>query len=293
MNKLVMRILNKLNLLEKVNLIGSITLNNKRFSIPVVGKMGFLNLWMSEQWMIELLEIVTPISNGTFIDVGVNTGQTLLKLKSVSTNIKYIGFEPNPTCIYYVNELIRLNDLRDTELVPVGISSETKVGKLFFYDKSMSDSSASTIEDFRPGEKIERAEYIPLYDINSINETLDLNSAGIIKIDVEGGELEVLMSFEANILNSKPILLLEILPVYKIENSRRLQRQNKIEQLFSDWGYSIHRVDKKNEQLINVHEIKEIGIHGDLNSCEYVAVPKIKLDEFRKSCLKKLPAFTS
>ena len=283
-----MRILNKLNVLQKFNLVSTIILNKKPFRIPVLAKMGFLNLWMSEQWMIELLKIVTPVSSGTFVDVGVNTGQTLLKLKSVSDKIKYVGFEPNPTCIYYVNELIRLNDLRDTELLPVGISAETKVGKLFFYDKSISDSSASVIEDFRPGEKIERSEYVPLYDMSIIQQTLGLDSAGIIKIDVEGGELEVLMSFESLIVTSKPIILMEILPVYKAENNRRLQRQNKIEQLFGSWGYSIYRVNKQNEQLISVDEIKEFGIHGNLNNCEYVAVPDIKLDEFRQSCLSLL-----
>ena len=49
--------------------------------------------------MIDILKIVLPIENKKFIDVGVNIGQTLLKLKSVSSEIDYIGFEPNPICV--------------------------------------------------------------------------------------------------------------------------------------------------------------------------------------------------
>ncbi len=94
MTKLGLRILNKLSLLDKFNLQGTITLNNKNFVIPVLGKLGFSNMFMSEPWMIDVLKIVIPLSKGSFIDVGVNIGQTLLKLRSVSDEIEYTGFEP-------------------------------------------------------------------------------------------------------------------------------------------------------------------------------------------------------
>ena len=61
-----------------------------------------------------LIEVNAPILNYTdmliiykgFIDVGVNVGQTLLKLKSISSEINYLGFEPNPNCVNYLKNLI-------------------------------------------------------------------------------------------------------------------------------------------------------------------------------------------
>ncbi len=280
MPKFVLRILNKLSLLDKLNLKTTITLNQRQFLIPILGKLGFSNIFMGEQWMIKVFQTLMPLSNGIFVDVGVNIGQTLLKLRSVSSQIEYIGFEPNPNCIYYVNELIKENNFQNTQLIPVGISSGTYLGKLNFYSKSSIDSSASILEEFRPVSKIERKQYIPVYSIESLKPSIGFNKISIIKIDVEGAELEVLRSFEVEIINSEPIILMEILPVYKTENTKRLERQHEIQNLFKKWKYCLHRVIKKNDVLIDIRKIDEIGIHSDLNSCEYIVIPNTKLQEF-------------
>lgn len=278
----MLRVLNKFNLLEKLNLVGTISLNNRNFKIPVLGKTGFLNMWMTEPWMIKLLELVVPLSKGVFIDVGVNTGQTLVKLKSVNSQVDYIGFEPNPTCIYYVNELIRLNEFKNISLIPVGLSNESQIGKLIFFDTSSTDSSASIVEDFRPDHKIAKTEFIPIFNMATIRQYLQISKIGIVKIDVEGGELEVLQGMEHEIISGQPIILLEILPAYDKENSNRIKRQHEVEKLFSNWGYSIFRIIKNNDQLVSLEVINEIGIHGNLNACEYVVVPGILNEEFLK-----------
>lgn len=237
-------------------------------------------MWMSEVWMIELLKIVTPISKGVFVDVGVNVGQTLLKVKSVLTEIEYVGFEPNSTCVQYVNDLVTINKFENTTIVPVGISTKTALCKLFFYGNSTVDSSASIVENFRPGEQIKGTEFIPVFNMAVIKQSLTLNKVGIIKIDVEGCELEVLTELEDNIVADQPIILIEILPVYKANNIERLQRQKKIEKLFVKWGYSILRIVKENEELKNTIEINEIGIHGDIDNCEYAIIPNAIKDRF-------------
>jgi FkbM family methyltransferase len=282
MNKFILRGLNKLNLLHRFNLTGNIILNGRSFKIPVLGRMGFLNMWMTEPWMIDLLKIVLPISKGIFIDVGVNSGQTLLKLKSVSNDLEYVGFEPNPTCIHYVNELIKINQFKNITLIPAGISIKSQIGKLFFFDKSEMDSSASIIKDFRPGQKIEKIEFIPVFDMPTVKQSLDNGKIGVIKIDVEGGELDVLSTMKEDIILNQPIILIEILPAYKEDNRIRIQRQNDIQQLFKECNYTFFRVIKKNEQLVKIEEIIEIGIYSDLNSCEYVVVPGTLKEEFLK-----------
>ena len=288
MNKFFLRGLNKLNLLHRFNLTGQIILNSKLFRIPLLGRTGFLNMWMTEPWMIDLLKIVLPVSEGIFIDVGVNSGQTLLKLKSVSNDIDYVGFEPNPTCIHYVNELIKINEFKNVTLIPAGISVESQIAKLFFFDKSEMDSSASIVKDFRPDHKVEKVEFIPVFNMLTVKQSLEIGKIGVIKIDVEGGELDVLSSMENEIVFNQPIILIEILPAYKEENLVRIQRQNKIQQLFKDWDYTVFRVIKRNEQFIKIEAIAEIGIHGDLNSCEYVAVPKKLQEDFLESSRQKI-----
>jgi len=288
--KFLLRVLNKLDLLDKVNLTATIKLNGRRFSIPVIGKMGFSNVFMTEPWMIKVLQVVIPITNGTFVDIGANIGQTLLKLKSVSDQVEYVGFEPNPNCIFYLNRLIENNKFRNTHLIPVGISTDTYIGQLFFYFNDTVDASASILEDFRTESKIERSEYISIYSFPKLKQSLSLTKISILKIDVEGAELEVLESFEEDIVDSQPVILMEILPVYGDENKKRLDRQIEIERLFRKWGYYLHRIIRQHDKLVEISQINEIGIHSDLNSCDYIAIPGSRLSDFKASYLQNQPA---
>lgn len=156
MNSIFIRALKKFKLLKFLNLNGTINCNNKSFTIPILQEVGFSNLYLSEPWMTDLLKIVLPIDRNQFVDIGVNIGQTMIKLKSVSTDIEYIGFEPNPKCVNYVYQLIKKNHFENITILPVGVSNQTVIGILNFFYSSVTDSSASIIEEFRPEQKINR-----------------------------------------------------------------------------------------------------------------------------------------
>ena len=213
MNKFFLKALNKLNLLEKVNVEVPINLNNKKFLIPVLGKTGYSNVFITEPWMIGLLSGVLPLKPGTFVDVGVNIGQTLLKLKCVDEEVSYVGFEPNPFCVNYSSKLIELNGFKNSVLMPFGVSDKTEIGVLNFFYSGSTDSTASIIPEFRPDQKIERKLFIPLYESSEFSQFLGYDSVGFLKIDVEGAELEVLHSLTGTIKKSLPFILIEILPV--------------------------------------------------------------------------------
>jgi FkbM family methyltransferase len=280
MTTFYIKILKRLKILSFFNFKSIILFNKKKFKIPIIQGIGYANLNISEPWMTDILNIVLPLGDKKFVDVGVNIGQTLLKLKSVSSDIEYIGFEPNVNCIHYVHKLIHENYFQNITIVPVGISSETTLGGLNFYCYSSTDSSASMLYDFRPDQKIVKRDFVPLFDVNKIKKIIDLTDISILKIDVEGAELEVLNSFKDIIFENEPIILIEILPVYNFENNYRLNRQNEIQNLIIETKYSIFRVVKNAEILDDLIEIKEIGIHSDLNQCEYVLIPNSKKEKF-------------
>lgn len=279
----LIKLLNKLKIINYFNLSETILLNNQKFKIPIIGGLGLSNLYMSEPWMVDLLKIITPIANDKFIDVGVNVGQTLIKLKSVNQNIDYVGFEPNPSCVNYVNELVKQNSFKNITLIPVGISEKNEIGELVFFYASKADSSASIIENFRPNQAIHRKEYIPIFDVQTIKKTTHLENLSIIKIDVEGAELEVIRGFKEDIKNCHPILMVEILPSYNIENIVRINRQQEIESILKEFNYKMYSVIKENEKFIDFKEIETFEIHGDLNACEYVFVPDTKVEAFKTS----------
>ena len=67
-----------------------------------------------EPWMNSVLKDVFKVCEGTFLDIGVNLGQTLLHVKTLEPARKYIGFEPNPTCCFYANSLIEFKRVFET-----------------------------------------------------------------------------------------------------------------------------------------------------------------------------------
>jgi FkbM family methyltransferase len=221
--------------------------------------------------MIDILRGLRPLFNGHFIDVGVNIGQTLIKVNAVFNDVNYIGFEPNPSCVHYVYELLRINKLVGYQIFPLGIGNKSEVLKLNFFSSDKSDSSASIIQNYRPNHVEDHFIYVPIYDNAAIRRFLPSKETSIVKIDVEGAELEVLLGLVEWIKEFAPIIILEILPVYAPKNTTRLNRQLRIEDLFRSLDYKIARVIK--EGSVQLELIDEIGIHSSLENSDYIVFP--------------------
>lgn len=122
----------------------------KIFKISIIKGIGYSNIYESEPWMIALLYEILKNADCTFIDVDVNLGQTLLKVKSIPPAINYIGFEPNSVCIFYCYELVKIYKLQNATILPVAIFNNNSKVNLNLYNHDSSDSSASIIDEFRP-----------------------------------------------------------------------------------------------------------------------------------------------
>ena len=264
----LVRILNKMRLISVFNGSSAINVNQKKIKIPFLGRQGLDNMHLSEPWMTETLLALRPIFKGDFVDVGVNLGQTLIKAYAVFDNLNYIGFEPNPACINYVQELLRKNDMKNARLLPVAVGAKTEMLKLNFFDSDTSGSAATIIENFRPYSTTDHSIFVPVFDFHSVSHFLPSKPMSILKIDVEGAELDVLLGLDQWINANQPIILLEILPVYESGHGERLERQKKIEGLLQNWRYKISRIKKKHPLHLEI--IPEVGIHSNIEDCDYL-----------------------
>ena len=75
MGNITFKIANRLGLLPHLNGNGKITVEGSVVHIPVMGKLGYGNLQLSEPWMTQVLKNLKPVFNGHFVDIGVNVGQ--------------------------------------------------------------------------------------------------------------------------------------------------------------------------------------------------------------------------
>lgn len=247
--------------------------NGSSLHVPVINGVGLPNIKLSKDWMLLLLKELTWSSGDVFVDVGVNIGQTLIKFRSLYPNT-YYGFEPNPNCLFYVDKLIHSNKYKEVHILPIGLSNST--GMVKFFTQSETDSSATIVEGFR-GDlyKALTPNYIPVFKFDELNE-IPKERIRLIKVDVEGAELEVVSGMQETLRTFKPILQCEILD-YHEEGTRAMvqDRANKLMNVMQQLGYSAYRVQIAAGQfkLIPVSQVSlKLWSHKSLSENDYLFV---------------------
>lgn len=243
-------------LTRHVNFAAPLTRNNRRFKIPVINNVGLSN-FVSEKdgWFLRLVKSMNLPQGSSFIDVGVNVGQSLIAFRSCRDN-PYYGFEPSPHCAFYVSKLVKLNKLRNTHLLPVGLSSTSSILK--FYCKAGADSSATMVAELRPGLYTEEdVSYVPVFAFDEL-ELTDITDIAFIKIDVEGAELEVLTGFKQTLQKYNPVITCEVLDCHSAETNLPVlqERATKLVELVKSLNYTIYRIRPENG--LNFDKIDEI-----------------------------------
>lgn len=274
------RLLEKVRLLPFLNLVEERELGDKTIRVPILGGVGTANLFEIESYQADVLALLQGFVERGFVDVGVNVGQTLLCLKKAVPHAPYVGFEPNPACVSYVKRLAQLNQFGEVKIVPAGLFRETKVLNLESYWDTEVDTTASVVENVRPGARVARREAVVVLALDEVERSLGEIRAGVIKIDVEGGELEVVQGMRKILARERSVVMIEVLPVYDVANSVRLGRQLELESEFRSMRYGFYRIlQNSDSSLETLVRIPEIGVHDKIKWSNYLAVPEEAVEQ--------------
>lgn len=212
-----------------------------------------------EPYMLNVLREQIEGNDGVFLDVGVNVGQTLLKVLEVSRGQRYIGFEPLMACCFHVQEFIRLNNLSNASLIPVALSDSNGTEKFYFRHQfdDMASLEASN-EDRQAKGGNESFSYVQTRVGDELIAELKLNEISAIKIDVEGAEIKVLKGLKDTLSSMKPVIIFEVLPNFYLKNgyhklSKEAADQNRknadeIYDYLTNLGYRIFLLDHEGKQ---------------------------------------------
>ncbi len=273
------KILQSVGLLEKINITVSKKIGEKNILIPVLHAVGLNNLLDNHEIAIkQLFDKLLPLDCVVF-DIGANVGQTILNLLSLNKSIIYYGFEPNALCYHYTWHFIEINQLVNFHLYPVGLSNSNTIVKLFA-DKPYA-TGASIIENFRSNKKFRNYTLpVPVMRGDDIVAKENLVHIDLLKIDVEGAELEVIQGLKQTIQQYLPLIILEILPVYSIDNLTGNQRKKRQDVLLAELSdsYNVYQIEEKAQKL---KYINAIDVHSDMNKTNYLFIPKEKIAAYQ------------
>ena len=252
---LFLRMLKKTGILNYLTFTVPIVFSSKKITILLRKEIGYPNLFIEEDFLLKLMELFLAAKAGTFVDVGVNIGQTLIKVKTVDKCRKYIGFEPNGVCVDYATDLIRLNKYTNCEVRNYALSDTHKSVELALNEKT--DAAASIIANLRP-------DYFKdsiLIDCISFDESEITEPVSIIKIDVEGAELEVIRGMQKAIDTFHPLIVCEVLDCYSPEVLQFTQeRADWLCRLLDEHEYIIFRLHQDKKRIKKFELVKSINI---------------------------------
>ncbi len=274
------RLMDKAGLLKYFSFFFTIKVGGKQTHIPVINGTGYFNLFpVKEAWMERLIQKCLSERMGSILDIGVNLCQTLLKIASYNSKVNYYGFEPNPVCYTYSKVLIRRNNLSSFKVFPVGLSDEGAVVKLFGDNDHA--SGASMVENFRNNiAKYPLIHHVPVMRGDVVLKNENIDAINFVKIDVEGAELEVIKGLQETLLKYKPVIIMEILPVYSAESvngKMRQTRQDELLKLLHEMNYILLLII---EQEVKLKKLADIPVHGDMGKTNYLLVHSSEINTF-------------
>lgn len=243
--------------------------------VPVVLGIGAQNVEPSEPWMMPALERLCAQKDGAVLDVGVNLGQTLVSYLSLGLGVPYVGFEPNPHCVHHARLLASRNGARNVTIVPYGLATEYR--SVMLHARSDIDSAASLVAGFRDASEYAGASVVAVAPGDDLIEMLGVDDVSVLKIDVEGAELDVLSGLRRTITRTRPFILCEILPIYDettANGAMRRARTDAVVALLREWNYAIFR--QHHDGAVSARE--GIETHGDIALSDYLLVPRERED---------------
>lgn len=143
------------------------------------------------------------LKNKDIIDAGAYTGDSSIPLANLTSRNVY-SFEPFKESYEKLVQNIKLNDI--TNIIPVQLSLSDKIGEMELY---LSGDNFQGITSNSNRRNYDKKFTIHSTTIDSYVEENDLN-VGLIKVDVEGEEKNLLKGAINTIKSQKPILFLSI-----------------------------------------------------------------------------------
>jgi len=159
----------------------------------VPDKSSFLGM-CEEIFHHEIYKFVADTDQPRILDCGANIGLSIIYFKKIYPNSRIIAFEPDPK-IFSILKKNLLSFKEDVILIKKGLGANN--GQTSFFSEGADGGRVATDSDRTKLTQIEMTKLSPY-----LEETVDL-----LKIDIEGKELEVLRECQNKLKNVKKLFV--------------------------------------------------------------------------------------
>lgn len=168
-----------------------------------------------EPEVVAVYKAILGRKQGAILDVGVNKGQTMTKLLAIDRDRQYFGFEPQSMAAASVEGFLVDNQVQNFFVLPIALSDKNGALPMRIMGPgllSMASAKASIVDGFWSEDRYGSTRYVYIARGDDVVEGLGLKAIALIKIDVEGSELEVVRGLQHSIGTYRPVITFEVLP---------------------------------------------------------------------------------
>ena len=183
-----------------------------QMKVDISKNMGMAIYWRGAHDWRPIFVMEKILKKGqTFIDIGANQGEyAIWAARKTGWSGKVIAFEPMDALFSQLEANFALNPKYEKVFLPIKMGLSDKQGQLELYGKSGSNEGVNTIYPTASHDVFLQS--IPLDTLDHQLQNLNLDSVDLIKIDVEGAELQVLKGAVQSIEKYRPNFIIEINP---------------------------------------------------------------------------------
>ena len=182
-----------------------------------------------------VIELDNQKDSGWFFDVGANVGLYSWEVCKVSPHRKILAFEPDPENIILFEKTLNGANFQNVEICKCALSNQ--LAEVSFFQDNLTSATGCVAGKDKPW--IEQYLNGSINEIRVKTETLDSvirqdRTPSLIKIDVEGHEIEVLQGGRNTLSETKPLLIIESFP----------PKQSTVLSLLDELGYQSMDADR-------------------------------------------------
>lgn len=197
----------------------------------------------SENINFHIFKNIRP--NTILLDIGSNIGTTSLPTATAFPSVDVHCFEPNLEINNKLKENAELNFLDNVYIYDWGISNKSSVKTLFYSGEKFGNRGTSSLhknDDILNPQEIE----IPLRTVDDLYAEC-LKPISVIKIDVQGHEIEVLEGAIKTIQKFNPIIIFEHEDRYQRQPTKR---KDSLQNFFKKANYKVFEIDRYDHRVL-------------------------------------------